>query len=684
MSLIGSLRSALSALQVTQGAFQVTASNIANVGTEGYTRKTVAQEAIILNNVSAGVRLTAIQRSVDQALLRQIRGQAMKVAELNVREGFLRRTQDLFGTLANNTSYAHTLTELGTAFEALAASPESPVARLDVIDMARRLAKQLSESTTTLQRMRQEADKKIATSLDRVNTILSEISSLNGQISIGVTQKQPIADLEDQRDTYLKELSQLLDISTFERSNGEIVIYNNSGRALLDTTPVTLKHTAAAAVSASVTYLNGIDIIDYNGTSTDITAEIKNGRIAALIKTRDEIMVDLQAEIDRLAEELRDVINGLHNDGTAYPAPTSLTGARTVASTDRPPMTGTFRVTVLDTNGVVVENLDVDLAALSPPSIGQLVTTINGMTNATASIVSGKVVISATGTNSIAVNEMTSAVTVGSNTVGMAHFLGLNNFFDSGDDYDRYLTDRFASATTALGIAGTLTFRHAGTTTAVAYTTGQNLNTISANITAALAAQNITSTVVREGTGFRVQLIDTDNDNFFISDSGTFTSANNLHAGMAGTAGRLIVRKALEDNPALIARAELSNASPLSVGAIALSAGDNTIANKLAAAFASNQSFPAAGSQPISTLRFADYAGSILALNASAANSARTDLDGSETYLKALENQFAASSQVNIDEEMANIIVLQNAFAASARVTSVVSEMLNLLIGITG
>ena len=122
----------------------------------------------------------------------------------------------------------------------------------------------------------------------------------------------------------------------------------------------------------------------------------------------------------------------------------------------------------------------------------------------------------------------------------------------------------------------------------------------------------------------------------------------------------------------------------MSVGAIALSAGDNTIANKLAAAFTSNQTLPAAGSQPKSTLRFADYAGSILSLNASAANSAKTDLDGSETYLKALENQFAASSQVNIDEEMANIIILQNAFAASARVTSVVAEMLNLLIGITG
>ena len=145
-----------------------------------------------------------------------------------------------------------------------------------------------------------------------------------------------------------------------------------------------------------------------------------------------------------------------------------------------------------------------------------------------------------------------------------------------------------------------------------------------------------------------------------------------------------MVRKELADNPALIARAELSGASPLNVGTIAVTAGDNTIANKLAAAFSTDQTLAAAGNLPTSTMRFADYAGSILALNATTARSATIDLEGGEGYLRAVENQFAATSQVNIDEEMANIIILENAFAASARVTATVSEMLDILITITG
>jgi len=73
MSLINSIRSAMTALQTTQAAFQVTTANVANVNTEGYSRKTVAQEPVVVAGVAGGVRLTEIQRHVDKALQTGIR-----------------------------------------------------------------------------------------------------------------------------------------------------------------------------------------------------------------------------------------------------------------------------------------------------------------------------------------------------------------------------------------------------------------------------------------------------------------------------------------------------------------------------------------------------------------------------------------------------------------------------------
>ena len=316
-----------------------------------------------------------------------------------------------------------------------------------------------------------------------------------------------MVELEDHRDRLLNELSKEVDVRILQRTTGEVVIYTTGGRALLDNTVTQLTHVAAAQLDAVISLGSGINGIGYGAVATDITTEIMSVRLVALIQVRDETMVDLQAEIDRLAETLSFRINALHNDGTSYPAPLTLTGERTLAATDQPTMTGSFRVAVVGATGLVVEVLDINLAALAPPSVGQLVTTINGMANAGASInAQGKVVISATGGNGVAVNEMTSAVTTDDATYGMAHFLGLNNFLDSADDYDLYASGRVGTNTSAQGLTGTLTFRHAAGTTAVAYVAGNSLATIAASITAALAAQNITATIVGEGSGYHLTL----------------------------------------------------------------------------------------------------------------------------------------------------------------------------------
>ena len=84
-------------------------------------------------------------------------------------------------------------------------------------------------------------------------------------------------------------------------------------------------------------------------------------------------------------------------------------------------MTGNFRVSVTDSAGVVVETLDIDLTTLAPPNIGQLVTQIDAMANATASLnASGQVTIAGTGGNRIAVNELDSLVATGNRPAAWA------------------------------------------------------------------------------------------------------------------------------------------------------------------------------------------------------------------------------------------------------------------------
>ena len=76
MSLSATLANALSGLNVAQQALSVTANNVANANTPGYSRKVLNQEAVVLGNRGAGVRSTEIARITDEFLIEEIRRQS--------------------------------------------------------------------------------------------------------------------------------------------------------------------------------------------------------------------------------------------------------------------------------------------------------------------------------------------------------------------------------------------------------------------------------------------------------------------------------------------------------------------------------------------------------------------------------------------------------------------------------
>ena len=64
------------------------------------------------------------------------------------------------------------------------------------------------------------------------------------------------------------------------------------------------------------------------------------------------------------------------------------------------------------------------------------------------------------------------------------------------------------------------------------------------------------------------------------------------------------------------------------------------------------------------------------------ANAKAAEVTSGESFQITLATQAASISQVNLDEELASLVVLQNGYAASARLTSTISEMLDILLEI--
>lgn len=702
MSLTLAIQTALSGLQATQSALQVTSNNISNVNTPGFTRKTIEFEARRLADTGAGVDISTVSRSVDEFLLRQVREQQGTVARLTARENFFAQIQGIFGTPNSDDNISSGLATLNNNFETLALTPESEAARFEVVNEARKLTVQFVQLSTTIQTLRAEADQNIAREVADVSTQLQAIDDLNVRIAQAVAQGQPDAELRDQRDLALARITENMDVRTFENADGRISIFTGAGRTILsEGTVFALSHTSAAQTDAATAYVQPGDA-NYPGPitgifagtpdlvngSNDITTEIADGRIKGLIDARDTDLPNLQKELDRLAAVLKSQINAIHNQGTAFPPPATLTGSQSFALTDAFAGTGSARIAVLNqTTGAVVEFVDVNLAGLgATATVNDVVNAINaGLTGTPASLnASGQLVLQAQAAGQgIAINENTSAVTVvGAETRGLSHFFGLNDFFTAnvnGSDYNSYATASQSSSTAALGLAGTLTFRFDNTAgVAVNHAATDSLEAIAASIngTAALTAQNITATVEDDSGGRRLTITDSDRDTFIISDSSTLLSTTNMTSNETTFSTVFAVDSALASNQDLVSRGQLD----LTAGATGLSVGDGNIANALAGVFNADIAFVGSGGISATTPSIIRFSGQILELQASLAFDAQSDLEFNEVFLETISFRQQGESGVNIDEELAGLVALENAFAASSRVFTAVAEMLDQLL----
>lgn len=681
MSLNIALYNAISGLQANSRGLDVTAQNVSNVNTEGYSRKTVQYQSVVIAGQGAGVEIAEISRKVNEFMITQLRDAVTDLGNVEARNDFFGRMQDLFGTLASDSSVGFGIAELATRFQGLADTPENVSLRTDLVERARLLVEQLNDMAEQIEALRVEVDRNIDDGVDVINTQLSLVQELNLQIAEGQALGQGVGELQDKRDIALDKIAEQIDIQQFTRSNGEIVVMTNLGRSLVDRTAATLTHVPVSSINPLTTLASGgVDGIDLGGF--DITNEINSGRIAGLVAMRDDALPNLHSQMRELVTQLHDEINAIHNQGSTYPGRTSVTGTREFQAADPPGWTGVFRVGVTDSTGTIVEFQDIDLTLPANATVGGLVATINGMANISASQnAAGQLVLTPTGANRVSFNEMTSAVTVGNRTIGASDFLGLNDFFDSANEYNDYSSSHQASRTTALGVAGTLTFNGSFGTTGVAYAVGDSLDAVAASINAngALNAAGIVAEIVADGSGFRLRITDTGGQNILMSDSSNLVSSLNIKVHNVGIVSQISVRGDMVNDPSLISRGTLDNSGALLVGDVGLSTGDKSSIQNIANLFNAKLSYDPTNLLAASTSTFAQYATEILSLNSAQANSTTDNLTSRQVLVDNLQAKTASISGVNLDEELSLMIVLENAYSASARVITTSQNMFEML-----
>ncbi|WP_315835674.1 flagellar hook-associated protein FlgK [Bradyrhizobium prioriisuperbiae] len=424
---------AFSGLMTTQVQISVASANIANADTKGYTEKTANQSSVVTGGVGTGVVVTGITSSVNKLLLKSLIGATSDLGSADTTNSYLNQLQALYGSTSSSsnsstgTSLANSLASLESAISALQGTPSSSSLQANVVSSLDAVASQLRETSSGIQTLRANADHDISSAVTDVNQQLQQIATLNAQIKQAAASGQPTGDLEDQRNTALQDIGSQMNVSYFTNSSGDLQVYTTSGQALVDTSAHLLSYTPAAKVTSGTTF-NGIMV---NGV--DVTSQMTSGNIGALVNLRDNTLPAAQSQLDELASQLASTLNSVHNQGTAIPPPSTLTGTTSVsATTTLSPMTGTVRLAVTNSQGVLESYTDLDLSTVagSPPTVSDLVDAINGTTSTSGVSASidgnGHLVLNtSTSGGGVAINEMTSSI--GSGAQGFSDYFGLND-----------------------------------------------------------------------------------------------------------------------------------------------------------------------------------------------------------------------------------------------------------------
>ncbi|UCE58575.1 MAG: flagellar hook-associated protein FlgK [Phycisphaerales bacterium] len=442
---MGLLNSALqigrSALLTYQSALQVVGSNVSSAGSPDYTR--LSPELASLQGrlgagelqPGAGVALDGIQRHIDEALESRIRLAVGSEQSASTQQTTLAQVEALIDDISG-VDVSTRLGEFFNTFDEVQNRPENTAIRDLAITSGVQLAASLHNLREQLASLGESLDGQIAELVVDADDLAQRIARVNTEITTSEAGPNGQATgLRDQRDALLRELSELVDLTVREQPNGALNVYIGS-EALVQGN-VARDLVAVSATDGEVTRTS----IRFADTNAQV--DVRAGRLAGLISSRDEHAYDRIADVDELAAAVIVEVNRVHADGQGVVGFTSLTGSQDLLATDVPlddsaaglgvmPRNGSFYMTVVDdqTNTPIAYRIDVELGAQEQgTTLEALVADVNAQVEGVTASITSDNKISFTAIEGVTFTFGHDGQVARADTSNILAALGVNTFF---------------------------------------------------------------------------------------------------------------------------------------------------------------------------------------------------------------------------------------------------------------
>jgi flagellar hook-associated protein 1 FlgK len=618
MGLSSSLANAMSGLRANQAQLSITSANVANANTPGYVAESSNQVEVASGGPGASALVTGVTRDIDQYVQGQLRTETAGAGFANQTSNILGQLQSIYGTPGGTGTLETALNNLSSSIQALQTNTTGLSGQTTALGAAQALAEQLNATSQGIQALRSNVEQDIGNSVTQANTDLQQIAALNTKLQSLSPTDPAAASLEDQRDSAINDLSNLVDVKVTTDGSNQANVFTTNGIQLVGaglasqfkfSSPGTLSPTSLYNSDPSKSGVGSLTLTLPNGGSLDVVANkvIGSGQIAADLQLRDQTLVQAQTQVDQLAATLASSLSDQTTPGTAVTPSASTSGFSLDLSNVQPGNS----VNLTYTNAAGVQQ-QVQIVRVDDPS----------------------------------------ALPLPSQPGASPQVIGID--FSGG----------------AASVASQLNAALGQTHLQFSSPSGNTLQVVANSADDVTVNAASTTTTVTSLTSGSPQLP------LFTDGSSPYTGAiTGSGSEMTGLAGRIEVNPALLANPANLT--VYSNSPPTPAGDTTRS--DFIFTQLTTGSFSySPQTGLGSTSAPFSGT-ISNYLQQFVSQQAGAASAATQLQQGQSVVVSTLQQKFNSTSQVNIDSELSNLIALQNSYAANAHVMSVVQSMMQTL-----
>jgi len=327
-STFGGLNILSRSLYANQASLETVGHNIANAGTDGYSRQrvnlvTASPSGEVYgrnkNYSGSGVTVASITRARDRFTDEQLWKESSSLSYSQTSSDALTKMEGVF-TEPSETGIQTVLNRFWTSWQTLSTDASDSGARTAVAQQGVALVNAVKHAAEQLRDTAANINAEVVASVDKINQITDSINKLNEQIYFTEFSGTNNAnDLRDSRDLLVDELSTLVDISVKEDSTGRYTI-QTSGLTLVDakgycnklSTETTAKNTPPDNLSYDVTnvvFVNNGEVVNF--------ADGK-GELKGLLDSRDSSTKGIKGymnNLEKVSQFLLQDFNAVHRSG---------------------------------------------------------------------------------------------------------------------------------------------------------------------------------------------------------------------------------------------------------------------------------------------------------------------------------------------------------------------------------